>query len=326
VLLGIDFGTSSARLVKKKQGVLQEEPSLVALDRNSQRILAVGSQAQQVFGKAPGSIVAVPAFRGGVIADVRATYEVLRKLIRSATGRSPLKPVLHLSVATSATVVERRSLIEVALQAGAKEARLIPSPLAAARGGGLDTDRPRGRLLVGIGGGITEVALISMGSILLSETEPSGGEAVDEMIQRHVRQAYSLLIGLGASEDVKRNQIDLWERPRNGCNNHADEAASSQLQLSGLGVVDGLPRTVELDQGEILAAIEPQLKRLLALLRRVLEQTPPELAADICEDGIYLAGGGSLLKGLAEAVSSSLGVTARVLPNPQHCVALGVLS
>ena len=314
MLLGIDFGTSWARLVKKNQ-VVHEEPALVALDRNSQRIVGVGSQAQQVFGKAPGSIVAVSAFRGGVIADVRSTYEVLRKLIRSATGRSPLKPILHLSVATSATVVERRSLIEVALQAGAKEARLVLSPLAGARGGGLDTSRPRGRLVVNLGGGLTEVALLSMGSVIVSETEPSGGEAMDELIQRHVRQAYGLLIGLGASEEVKRNQLHLWGGP----------AQSGRLELSGLGVVDGLPRTVELDERELPGAIEPQLKRLLALLRRVLEQAPPELAADVYQDGVVLAGGSAQLSGLPEVLGSALGLPVRVLGSPQHCVALGLL-
>jgi rod shape-determining protein MreB len=311
LILGIDIGTSWSRLVKKNQGVVLEEPSVVALDRNSQRILAVGTQAHQVFGKTPGSVVALPAFRGGVISDVRATQELLRKLIRSVGGRIPVKPTVYLSVATPATVIERRALIETAVQAGAREVKLVLAPLAAARGAGLDTRIPRARLVANLGGGAMEVALVSMDEVLFSASERSGGEATDERIQRHIRQAYGLMIGLADSEDLKR----LW-----------GPATGGELEVSGLGVIDGLPRILKLTHDELESAVRPQLHKLLGLLREVLERCPPELAADIFEDGLYLVGGGAATRGLPELLSSVLGLKARCVARPEHCVGLGLLA
>ena len=311
--LGLDLGTSTVQVCVPKRGVVLSEPTVVAIDRNSNRILAVGSQAREMLGRTPANIAAVRPLRDGVVADLEATEALVAKVLSQVKGWLPVRPHVTLAVPSRVTTVERRALTDTVLAAGAAQVHLVDKPLAAALGAGLKTSEPLGTMVIDFGGGTTDAAVLSMGTVVSGECIRVGGDKLDEAIVRGVRKTHNLLIGPGAAADVKHLLGTAY--PLN---------PDKRMDVHGLGLVDGLPRTAELTEEEVRAALQGPLTTILDGLCRVLEATPPELCADIEEHGITLTGGGCQLQGLPELLSEHLGVLVRRADRPEECVVRGL--
>ena len=312
--IGIDLGTATVLIFIKDKGVVLREPSVVAMDQHSGKILAVGEDAKLMLGRTPGNVIAVRPLKDGVIADYTMTEVMLRLFIKKVTAG--LERIMHhrimICVPSGATDVERRAVLEASLEIGAKEAYLIEEPMAAAIGAGLDIAEPRGNLIVDIGGGTTDVAVISLGGIVISESLRVGGDKLDEAIIRYVRRQFNLAIGEQTSEDLK---------VRIGTCYPQDEEYSTDIR--GRDLIQGLPRQVHITSSDVAKAIEESVGTIIGGIRRVLELTPPELAADIIDRGVVLTGGGALLKGLAELITRQTEINTVVAESPMECVALG---
>ncbi len=312
--LGIDLGTATIVVYAAGRGIVLREPSVVAVEMPGRRLLAVGEEARQMLGRTPGNIVAVRPLRSGVIADYTITRDMLAHLIRRACGRSALlfKPLVVICVPSGATNVEKRAALDAARAAGARDAIPIEEPMAAAIGAGLPISLPGGNMVVDIGGGTTDIAVISLGGIVVSDAVRVGGNDLDEHIIRHVRRVYNLDIGERTAENIKiqiGSAFPLEEE--------------LEVQARGRDVVTGLPRTVTVSSTEIREAMAPVVSRIVERVKAVLEATPPELAADIVERGIVLTGGGALLRGIDKVISIETGIPVRVAEDPVSSVAKG---
>ncbi|MBX5476135.1 MAG: rod shape-determining protein [Clostridia bacterium] len=311
--IGIDLGTANTLVYVQGRGIVIREPSVVALDRDTHRVLAVGTDAQRMVGRTPGHILAVRPLRDGVIADYAATHAMLRHFLLRAAGRMPLlRPRVMVCVPSGVTTVERRAVVECTLEAGARRTYLIEEPLAAALGAGLPIDEPRGCMVVDIGGGTSDVAVLSLGGIVTSQSLRLGGDRLDESIIRYVKREWNLLIGERTAEELKI---------RIGTVDPAEDRGS--MEVRGRDVVTGLPKFVEVTSADACRAMQEPIAELCGMIRQVLERMPPELAADILSTGIVLTGGGALLSGLDRMLGDNLGVPVTVAEDPLSCVAKG---
>ena len=312
--IGIDLGTATILIFEKKRGVVLREPSVVAVDLDTGNILAVGYEAKNMVGRTPGSIVSVRPLRDGVIADYSMTEAMLQHFMRRVTKVWDrfFKNRAMICVPSGATDVERRAVLEAALEVGAKEAYLIEEPMAAAIGANLNVEEARGKMLVDIGGGTTDIAVISLGGVVVSKSLRIGGDKFDEGIMRYLRRQYNLAIGEQTAENLKimiGTCIPLEEDLR--------------MIIKGRDLVQGLPRQIEVSSSAVNMAIGEMVQTLVDGVRNVLELTPPELSADIIDRGIVLTGGGSLLKGLTDLITQQTGINCFIAENPMECVALG---
>lgn len=310
--LGIDLGTVNVTIAEREQ-ILLHEPSVVALTIDDERIVAIGQDAREMFGRTPETIQVTRPMRDGVIADYEVTEAMLRHFINKVTGGWRMfKPTIMITVPYGVTSVERRAVHEAAIQAGAREARLIPEPLAAAIGAALPIDTPTGNMIVNLGGGTTEAAVISMSGIVVAHSERLGGIRLDEAIINYVRKKYNLIIGEITAELTKINigaAVDIGEELR--------------MDIQGRDQINGLPRTITLTTSEIVEALAEPLQIVASVCRRVLERTPPELSSDIIDRGMVLTGGTALLRGIDQFLTRETNVPAFVADDPVGAIALG---
>lgn len=312
--IGIDLGTATVLIYSKNKGIVLREPSVVAVDLDTGKILAVGYEAKNMVGRTPGSITSVRPLRDGVIADYTMTeammHHFMRRVLRGASRF--FRNRVMICVPSGATDVERRAVLEAAVEVGAKEAYLIEEPMAAAIGANLNVEEPRGKMVVDIGGGTTDIAVISLGGIVVSKSLRIGGDRFDEGIVRYLRKQYNLAIGEQTAENLK---IMIGS-----CLQDEEETV---MIIKGRDLVQGLPRQIEISSTSVSMAIGELVQALIDGVRNVLELTPPELSADIIDRGIVLTGGGSLLRGLPELITKHTGINCFTADDPTESVALG---
>lgn len=312
--LAMDLGTANTLVYTPKDGIVLNEPSVVALDNRSGNVLAVGKEAKEFLGRTPKSIRAIRPLKDGVIADFEVTKEMIAYFVRKVIkGMRLIKPMIIIGVPAGITQVEKRAVIESGTQAGARDVRLIEEPMAAAIGAGLPIDQPIGNMVVDIGGGTTEVAVISLSSVAYSESVRIAGDEMNEAIQRFVQDKYQMLIGENMSEKTK---ITIGSA--------SPLKTPLSIEIAGKNMVDGNPRTLTLHDTEIRGAIQEPVNAIVLAVRRALEKTPPELVADVASNGLYLAGGGALLKGLAELISENSHIQVITDDDPLTTVVRGV--
>ena len=313
--LAIDLGTANTLIYLKGKGIILTEPSVVAVkeDGRLKRVIAIGEEAKRMIGKTPGSIKAIRPLREGVIADFEVTEAMIRYFIQKVHNRGYLvKPRIMISVPSGTTQVERRAVKESAESAGAREVYLIEEPMAAAIGAGLPVTEPVANMIVDIGGGTTEVAVISLGGIVVSHSIKVAGDKIDESILQYIKRKYNLLIGEATAEQIK---IKIG--------NVKPEEPYETMDIKGRDLVTGVPKTLTINSKEIQEAIKEPIDLIVQAIKQVLEETPPELAADMVEHGIWLSGGGALLKNLDRLIEEETGLTVHLAENPLTCVALG---
>lgn len=311
--IGIDLGTANILVYVKGKGVVLKEPSVVAIDKVRNKVLAVGEDAREMLGRAPGSIVAIRPLKEGVIANYTVTQKLLSYVIDKVAGKSVFfKPRVMTCVPIGITSVEKRAVMEATTQGGASKTYLIEEPLAAALGAGIDISVPRGNMVVDIGGGTTDIAVLSLGGIVVSSSIRIGGDHFDEAIVRHVKKVHNVLIGERTAEEIKMQVATVLRDGR-----------QETISVRGRDMVTGLPTTFSVTSEDCRVALDDSVSSLIATVRGVLEKCPPELAADIVDNGIYLTGGGALLDGLAEVMSKETGITTHIADDPLECVALG---
>jgi len=313
--MGVDLGTANTLVYVKGKGIVVREPSVVAIRTDTGSIEAVGAEAKQMIGRTPGNIVAVRPMKDGVIADFQTTSAMLRHFIRQAMKTKSSwsgKPRVMISVPSGITAVERRAVEDAALEAGAKDAQVIEEPMAAAIGAGLPVGEPTGSMVVDIGGGTTEVAIISLGGIVTSKLIRVAGDEMDEAIIQYVKKTYNLMSGERTAEDLK---IQI------GAADDLDEERS--MEIRGRDLLTGLPRNVTITSKEISEALSDTVLAIVDAVKVTLEKSPPELAADIMDRGIVLTGGGALLRNLDKRLARETGMPVLVAENPLDCVAIG---
>jgi rod shape-determining protein MreB len=311
--LGIDLGTANVLIYQRGRGIVLREPSVAAINKSTREPRAVGEEARQMLGRTPTSIEAVQPIKDGVIADFTVTRQMLELFFQKVLGRRFLfKPRVIICVPSNVTKVEQRAVLDAARAAGAKEAYPIEEPMAAAIGAGLHINEPEGNMVVDIGGGTTDVAVMALGGIVVSESARVGGIKMDEAIARHIKREHNILVGETTAEEVK---IAIGSaRPLD------DELI---VAVNGRDIRNGLPRTIELSSEEIRTAIQETVHQVVARVRSVLEQTPPELASDIITRGIWLTGGGAQLRGISDLIANDTGIPVHVADDPLSCVAIG---
>ena len=310
--LGIDLGTANVIVYISGKGVVLREPSVVAFDKNTNKILAVGSEARHMLGRTPGHIVAVRPLREGVISDYTVTEKMLKYFINKALGRRLRKPHITVCVTSGVTEVEKKAVEDATYDAGARKVRIIEEPIAAAIGAGIDISKPYGSMVVDIGGGTTDVAVISLGGAVVSTSLKIAGDNFDEALIRYMRKKHNLLIGERTAEDIKINIGTAFERPE-----------PLEMDVKGRNLVTGLPKTVVVNSEETAEALKETTSSIVDIVHSVLEKTPPELAADIAERGIVLTGGGSMLHGLDSLIQSKTNINVVSADDPLSCVAIG---
>ena len=310
--IGIDLGTANILVYVRRKGVVISEPTVVAMDIDTQRVCAIGREAREMIGRTPGNIRAIRPLSDGVIADYQITEEILKAFIKKAVGRNRLfRPRVVICVPSGVTSVEKRAVLEAAIQSGAKDVYLISEPIAAAIGCGLDIAAPHGSMVVDIGGGTTDIAVISLGSEVVSESLRVGGADFEEAIVRYIRRVHNLAIGDRTAEEIK---ITIGT---------ALPGMDKTMEVRGRDLVTGLPATIELSSDEIYTSLEEPLRAIVDAIKGVLEITPPELAADIVNKGMVLTGGGSLLDGLVQLIQEETLVPVELAEDPLTCVARG---
>ncbi len=311
--IGIDLGTASILVYIKGKGVVLKEPSVVAFDRDTNKIKAIGEEARLMIGRTPGNIVAVRPLRQGVISDYTVTEKMLKYFIQKAMGKRTFKkPRISVCVPSGVTEVEKKAAKDATYQAGAREVAIIEEPIAAAIGAGIDITRPCGNMIVDIGGGTTDIAVISLGGTVVSTSVKIAGDDFDEAIVRHMRKKHNLLIGERTAEEIKIKIGSAFRRP---------EVAT--LEVRGRNLVTGLPKTIEVTSEETEEALKETTSQIVEAVHSVLEKTPPELAADIADRGIVLTGGGCLLQGLEELIEDKTGINTMTAEDPMTAVAIG---
>ena len=312
--IGIDLGTASVLVYVKGKGVVLKEPSVVAFDRNTNKIKAIGEEARLMLGRTPGNIVAVRPLRQGVISDYTVTEKMLSYFISRTGGKSLFgrKPRISVCVPSGATEVEKKAVEDATYQAGAREVSIIEEPVAAAIGAGIDIAKPCGNMIVDIGGGTADIAVISLGGVVVSNSIKVAGDDFDEAIVRFMRKKHNLLIGERTAEEIKINVGTVYKRPEN-----------LTMDVSGRNLVTGLPKTVTVTSEETEEALREPAYQIVDAVHNVLERTPPELAADISDRGIVLTGGGSLIQGLEELIEEKTGINTMTAEDPLTAVAIG---
>jgi rod shape-determining protein MreB len=310
--IAVDLGTANTVVYVRGRGIVLSEPSVIALDSHNGEIHAVGAEAKRMIGRTPATISAIRPLRHGVIADFEVTEQMLRYFIRKAGQGRFAHPRVVMCAPSGATDVEKRAINEACLAAGARQMQLIEEPLAAAIGGGLPIAEPSGSMVVDVGGGTTEVAVLSLGGIVVSESVRVGGYDLDEAIAADVRKRHNLALGQQTAENLKIELGTAWPQPE-----------EMQTEIRGRDLVSGLPRQVVLTAAEVREALEEPLAAIVAAVRTTLERTPPELAADIVERGIMLAGGGALLRGLDDRLRNETHMPVYIAEDPLECVAMG---
>ena len=311
--IGIDLGTASVLVYIKGKGIVLREPSVVAIDRNTNKILAVGEDARLMLGRTPGNIVAIRPLREGVISDYDITEKMLRYFIDKAIGRRRIfKPRMVVCVPSGVTEVEKRAVIDAANNAGARTTRLIEEPIASAIGAGLDIAKASGNMVIDIGGGTTDIAVISLGGIVVSTSIKIAGDKFDEAIVRYMRKKHNIMIGERTAEELKINVGTAFPRE--------DQI---KVEVRGRNLISGLPKTIEVSSDEMLEALSEPVSAIADAVHSVLERTPPELSADISDRGIVMTGGGSLLNGLDKLISKRTGIPVYVAQDAISCVAIG---
>lgn len=313
--IGVDLGTASVLVYVKGRGIVLHEPSVVAIDKNTGAMIAVGEDARQMLGRTPGNIVAMRPLRDGVIADYDVTERMLRYFIQKAIGhRFIFRPRVMVCIPSGVTSVEERAARQAALQAGARQAYLIEEPLAAALGAGINISEASGNMVVDVGGGTTDVAVLSLGGIVCTKSLRVAGDKFDEAISRHVRKEYNLMIGERTAEELKIKIGTAYPRAKD-----PDEA----IEIRGRDLITGLPKTISVTAAESAIALQEPVEQVVSAVKEVLERTPPELAADIIDKGIVMTGGGSLLHGLDLLISEETGLSVQVAEDAISCVAKG---
>ena len=312
--IAVDLGTASVLVYVNKEGIVLNGPSVVAIDNNTNRVIAVGTEAREMLGRTPGNIVAIRPLRDGVIAEYDVTEKMLKYFISKASKKkSFVKPRVMVCIPSGVTSVEERAVKQASLAAGAKEAYLIEEPVAAALGAGIDISEPNGSMVVDIGGGTTDIAVMSLGGVVCSKSIRVGGDKFDDAIVRYIRRYHNLVIGERSAEEVKKEIGSAYPSLR----------AGETSELKGRDLISGLPKTVTISAEEVNEAIQEQIEDIIAAVKEVLEKTPPELASDIMNRGIVMTGGGSLLHGMDILVSERTGLPTYIPEDAISCVAIG---
>ncbi len=311
--IGIDLGTASILVYIRGKGVVLKEPSVVAFDRDTNKIKAIGEDARLMLGRTPGNIVAVRPLRQGVISNYTVTEKMMKYFIQKALGKKTFrKPRIAVCVPSGVTEVERKAVEDATYQAGAREVAIIEEPIAAAIGAGIDIGKPCGNMIVDIGGGTSDIAVISLGGTVVSESIKIAGDDFDEALIRYMRKKHNLMIGERTAEDIKIKIGSAYKR-----------AEVDYMDVRGRNLVTGLPNTVKVSSEETEEALRETTSQIVEAIHSVLEKTPPELAADIADRGIVLTGGGSMLRGLEDLVESRTGINTMTAEEPMTCVAIG---
>lgn len=312
--IGVDLGTANVLVYVKGKGIVLQEPSVVAINKDNGKVIAVGSEARRMLGRTPGNIIAIRPLRDGVIADYEVTEKMLRYFINKAEGKKFFfRPRVMVCIPSGVTGVEERAVRQAAIQAGARSAYVIEEPLAAALGAGLDISEPSGTMVVDIGGGTTDVAVLSLGGIVCSRSLRVGGDKFDEAIVRYVRREFNLAIGERTGEEIK---IEAGTAYPNGTSEKIHE-------IKGRDLVTGLPRAINITRQQVYEAIKETLEAVVGAVKEVLENTPPELSADIVNKGIVMTGGGACLHGMDRLLSQETDLPVYVADDPLCCVARG---
>lgn len=313
--IGLDLGTANVMVFVKSKGIVLHEPTVVAMDKENGRVIAVGAEARRMLGRTPGNIIALRPLRDGVIADYDVTEKMLRYFINKADGgwKFFFRPRIMICIPTGVTSVEARAVKQAAIQAGAKEAHLIEEPLAAALGADLDISQPSGTMVIDIGGGTCDIAVLSLGGIVCSKSLRVGGDKIDEAIVKYIRREYNLAIGERTGEELK---MEIGSADLQGAENKS-------MEIRGRDMLSGLPRGVVVSRRQVHDAIKETLDFIVGGVKEVLENTPPELAADIVNKGIILTGGGALLDGVDRLLSRETGLPVYIADDPMSCVAKG---
>ncbi len=311
--IAIDLGTATTLVYVRGKGIVLSEPSVVAVDKGSNRVRAVGTEAKMMLGRTPSNIVAIRPMRDGVIADFEITESMIRHFIRKVhNSRRMSRPRMIIGIPSGITEVERRAVRESAERAGAREVHLITEPMAAAIGAGLPIQEPAGNMVVDIGGGTTEVAVISLGGIVVFKSSRTAGDELDDAIIQHIKREYSMFIGERTAESIKMKIGSAFPLEQ-----------EETIEVKGQDLVAGLPKTMSITSEEIRGALEEPVLEIVASIRQTLERTPPELAADIVDSGMILTGGGAMLLGLDQLISEETKLPVTVAENPIDCVVLG---
>ena len=310
--IGIDLGTASVLVYVKGKGIVLNEPSVVAMDKTTGKLLKVGAEAQAMLGRTPGNIIAIRPLREGVISDYDMTERMLREFIHKVAGVSFFKPRVIICVPSGITEVEERAVIDAGIQAGARKVYLIEEPVAAAIGAGIDILRPCGNMVVDIGGGTTDVAVLSLGDTVVSASVKVAGDNFDQAIMRYVRKQHNLFIGEMTAESIKIQIGMAYEKPD-----------ITTMEVKGRNVITGLPKVARLTSEEIRGALKECTAQIVETVHSVLEKTPPELAADVADRGIVLTGGGALLDGMDKLIEEKTGINTILAQDPMMAVAIG---
>ena len=310
--IGIDLGTATVIVYVKGKGVVLREPSVVAIDKNTGEVLAVGKEARKMLGRTPGNIIATRPLRDGVISDYTVTEKMLKYFINKVCGKYIFAPRMMICVPSLVTEVEKKAVIDAAGQAGARKVYLIEEPLAAAIGAGLDISKPCGNMVVDIGGGTTDIAIISLNGTVISTSIKVAGDKFDEAIVKYIKRKHNIAIGERTAEDLKINIGCVYPKIQD-----------NDMQIRGRDLTTGLPKTITVYSSEMLEALGNCANQIIEAVHSVLEKTPPELAADISEKGIYMTGGGCLINGLDKLIQEATGINVMIADDAVSCVALG---
>ena len=311
-IIGIDLGTATVIAYVKGKGIVLREPSVVAVDNNTGNILAVGKEARRMLGRTPGNIVATRPLREGVISSYTETEKMLKYFISKVCGKFVFAPRIMICIPSQVTEVEKKAVIDAASQAGARKVYLIEEPIAAAIGAGLDISKPCGNMVVDIGGGTTDIAVISLGGSVVSTSLKVAGDKFDEYIVKYIKRRYNVMIGERTAEDLKINVGCVYPKIQD-----------VEMDIRGRDLVTGLPKTITIHSSEMLEALMEPAMMIVDAVHSVLEKTPPELAADISDRGIYMTGGGCLVDGLDKLLQEKTGINVMIAQDAVSCVALG---
>ena len=311
--IGIDLGTANVLIFIKGRGIVLNEPSIVVVDTETKRVIAVGEEAKEMLGRTPGKVKAIKPMKDGVIADFELTEIMLNKFIKKAKARKVItKPRILICCPTNITPVEKNAIKEAAERTGARKVYIEEEPKVAAIGAGMDISKPSANMVLDIGGGTTDIAILSMNGIVSSESIKIAGNQLDQDIIKYIRDKYKLLIGEQTAEDIKINFANVYKPKK-----------SEKIEIKGRDLITGLPKALEISQEETKEALDDSINRIIKSCKNVLEQTPPELSADIVEKGVILTGGGSLLTGLLERLEEELTIPVLIAETPLTCVAEG---
>ena len=310
--IGIDLGTATVIAYVKGKGVVLREPSVVAVDNNTGEVLAVGKEARRMLGRTPGNIVATRPLRDGVISNYSVTEKMLRYFINRVCGKFVFSPRIMICIPSRVTEVEKKAVIDAASQAGARKVYLIEEPIAAAIGAGIDISKPCGNMVVDIGGGTTDIAVISLGGSVVSESLKVAGDKFDEAIVKYIKRKHNVMIGERTAEDLKINIGCVYPKIQD-----------TEMDIRGRDLITGLPKTITIHSSEMLEALIEPAMMIVDCVHSVLEKTPPELAADISDRGIYMTGGGCLVDGLDKLLQAKTGIRVMIAEDAISCVALG---